>query len=76
MHRRASCPPSAESPHTALAAAGCPLTILQAHREANGGAWPETVAVNLWGLDSIKTKGESGEQGACCACCGHAAIMS
>ncbi|EFN54112.1 hypothetical protein CHLNCDRAFT_25038 [Chlorella variabilis] len=33
--------------------------ILQAHREANDGAWPETVAVNLWGLDSIKTKGES-----------------
>lgn len=30
-----------------------------APRDANGGAWPETVAVNLWGLDSIKTKGES-----------------
>ena len=36
------------------------LQSLQAHREANDGAWPETVAVNLWGLDSIKTKGESG----------------
>ncbi len=24
-----------------------------------GGGWPETVAVNLWGLDSIKSKGES-----------------
>lgn len=34
-------------------------TILRAHREANNGAWPETVAVNLWGLDAIKTKGES-----------------
>ncbi|KAK9915657.1 hypothetical protein WJX75_002261 [Coccomyxa subellipsoidea] len=33
--------------------------ILEGHREANGGAWPETVAVNLWGLDAIKTKGES-----------------
>lgn len=33
--------------------------ILRAHREGAGGAWPETVAVNLWGLDSIKTKGES-----------------
>ncbi|GBF96914.1 protoporphyrin IX magnesium chelatase [Raphidocelis subcapitata] len=33
--------------------------ILKAHREANGGAYPETVAINLWGLDSIKTKGES-----------------
>lgn len=34
--------------------------ILDAHREASGGEWPETVAVNLWGLDAIKTKGESG----------------
>jgi hypothetical protein len=33
--------------------------ILDAHRKANGGAYPETVAVNLWGLDAIKTKGES-----------------
>ena len=33
--------------------------ILRSHREGAGGAWPETVAVNLWGLDSIKTKGES-----------------
>ena len=33
--------------------------ILAAHRAANEGAWPETVAVNLWGLDAIKTKGES-----------------
>lgn len=33
--------------------------ILEAHRQANDGQWPETVAVNLWGLDSIKTKGES-----------------
>ncbi|EIE25813.1 hydrogenobyrinic acid a,c-diamide cobaltochelatase, partial [Coccomyxa subellipsoidea C-169] len=33
--------------------------ILEAHREANNGTWPETVAVNLWGLDAIKTKGES-----------------
>ena len=43
----------------------CRLPIcfgLQAHRQANDGAWPETVAVNLWGLDSIKTKGESGER--------------
>lgn len=33
--------------------------ILDAHRAANAGAWPETLAVNLWGLDAIKTKGES-----------------
>ncbi len=30
--------------------------VLEAHRSANGGALPETVAVNLWGLDAIKTK--------------------
>lgn len=39
------------------AAAGA--AIVKAHREANGGAYPETVAINLWGLDAIKTKGES-----------------
>ncbi|KAL3147924.1 Magnesium chelatase, variant 2 [Trebouxia sp. C0010 RCD-2024] len=33
--------------------------ILKAHRDANNGTYPETVAVNLWGLDAIKTKGES-----------------
>ena len=33
--------------------------ILRQHRAANGGELPETVAVALWGLDSIKTKGES-----------------
>lgn len=32
--------------------------ILEQHVEKNGSL-PETVAVNLWGLDSIKTKGES-----------------
>jgi len=33
-------------------------TIRQ-HLEANNGAYPETVAVTLWGLDTIKTRGES-----------------
>eukprot|EP01041_Mallomonas_annulata_P000983 gene983-1922_t len=33
--------------------------IIQAHRDAHDGAYPETVAVTLWGLDTIKTKGES-----------------
>lgn len=33
--------------------------ILDAHVTGNAGAFPETVAVNLWGLDAIKTKGES-----------------
>lgn len=39
------------------AAAGA--AILDAHRTANAGALPETVAVNLWGLDSIKTRGDN-----------------
>lgn len=33
--------------------------ILQAHLNANHNQYPETVAVSLWGLDAIKTKGES-----------------
>ena len=33
--------------------------ILKAHQDANLGDYPETVAVTLWGLDTIKTKGES-----------------
>lgn len=32
--------------------------ILRQHLEANNGAYPETVAVALWGLDTIKTRGE------------------
>lgn len=32
---------------------------IQQHRDANGGQFPETIAVPLWGLDNIKTKGES-----------------
>jgi magnesium chelatase subunit H len=31
--------------------------ILKQHREANNGEYPETVAVTLWGLDAIKTRG-------------------
>lgn len=30
--------------------------VLDAHRKANKGQYPETVAVTLWGLDTIKTK--------------------
>jgi hypothetical protein len=43
--------PAAEARGAAAAAA-----VLDAHRAANGGAFPETVAINLWGLDAIKTK--------------------
>lgn len=39
--------------------AAAAAAILTAHAAANGGALPETVAINLWGLDAIKTKGES-----------------
>ncbi|KAK4533792.1 hypothetical protein CCYA_CCYA19G4674 [Cyanidiococcus yangmingshanensis] len=33
--------------------------ILTQHQERSPGTFPETVAVMLWGLDSIKTRGES-----------------
>lgn len=46
--------PAAEARGAAAAEA-----ILTAHRQQNDGAYPETVAINLWGLDAIKTKGES-----------------
>lgn len=32
---------------------------LRQHQEVNQGNYPETVAVTLWGLDAIKTRGES-----------------
>eukprot|EP00850_Spirogloea_muscicola_P001632 SM000006S19397 [mRNA] locus=s6:517747:530754:+ [translate_table: standard] len=40
---------------------GCALAsnIIDQHREQNGGQYPETIAVMLWGLDAIKTRGES-----------------
>jgi len=33
--------------------------IIKQHQAKNNGAYPETVAVTLWGLDTIKTRGES-----------------
>ena len=33
--------------------------IIRQHLEANEGAYPETIAVALWGLDTIKTRGEA-----------------
>ena len=33
--------------------------IIRQHLEANDGAYPETIAVALWGLDTIKTRGEA-----------------
>ena len=35
------------------------LKILDQHQQSNAGKFPETVAVTLWGLDAIKTRGES-----------------
>lgn len=48
-------------PSAAAAARGAAVAeaILKQHQEANDGAYPESVSVNLWGLDAIKTKGES-----------------
>lgn len=33
--------------------------IIRQHQQSNDGKFPETVAVTLWGLDAIKTRGES-----------------
>jgi len=33
--------------------------LLKREKEVNGGAWPESIAVVLWGTDNIKTYGES-----------------
>lgn len=33
--------------------------IVEQHRAEHGDVYPETVAVMLWGLDAIKTRGES-----------------
>ena len=33
--------------------------LLEAQKVENGGHWPETIAVVLWGTDNIKTYGES-----------------
>ena len=33
--------------------------LIRQHQEANDGAYPETIAVTMWGLDAIKTRGES-----------------
>jgi magnesium chelatase subunit H len=49
-------------PSTAALARGqrAAAEILRQHRAANGSkSYPETVAVTLWGLDTIKTRGES-----------------
>jgi magnesium chelatase subunit H len=32
--------------------------IIRQHRESNNGNYPETIAVTLWGLDAIKTRGK------------------
>ena len=33
--------------------------LLERQKLDNGNAWPETIAVVLWGTDNIKTYGES-----------------
>lgn len=48
--------PSPAAIHRGLYAA---RAIIEQHRRVNNGAFPETVSVALWGLDAIKTKGES-----------------
>lgn len=34
--------------------------IIRQHKESNDGKYPETTAVTLWGLDTIKTRGKFG----------------
>ena len=46
------------SPGASLRGREIALKILEHHRHQQGD-WPETVAVMLWGLDAIKTRGES-----------------
>jgi magnesium chelatase subunit H len=33
--------------------------LIEQHRQEHNGSYPETIAVMIWGLDAIKTKGES-----------------
>lgn len=47
------------SPTAMERGASAAQAILSQHCNAHEGAWPETVAVSLWGLDSIKTRGEA-----------------
>ena len=47
------------SPAAADRGARVARAILEQHAAANDGSYPECVSVNLWGLDAIKTKGES-----------------
>lgn len=37
----------------------CVRRLLERQKLDNGNAWPETIAVVLWGTDNIKTYGES-----------------
>ena len=45
------------SPAAAARGAAAAAGVLAAHAAAAGGGYPETVSINLWGLDAIKTKG-------------------
>ena len=47
------------SPSAYLTGRAIAERVIEAHRNANDGNYPETIAVPLWGLDNIKTKGES-----------------
>lgn len=43
--------------------------LLKRQKQDNGGKWPETIAVVLWGTDNIKTYGESLAQVCNSYCC-------
>ena len=42
-----------------LRGAAAARQVLLAQRDTAGGVWPETIAVALWGLNEIKTRGEA-----------------
>ena len=59
MPRRAASRVAAGAHTDAGKRAQTPEGWLRQHQESNNGAFPETIAVTLWGLDTIKTRGES-----------------
>ncbi len=48
-------------------------SILESHKASNDGTLPQTVSVNLWGLDAIKTKASTGKLDVCSASAWHTA---
>jgi hypothetical protein len=55
-------PPPHPTPHPQAALKSARVIVdrlLEREKDNNGGKWPETIALVLWGTDNIKTYGES-----------------